>query len=856
MKNYPAALGLLLAVAAVPAQAQTAVQATLVQDFVTTPDEIGSWPRDFSTVDGKVYFSAERPSSGRELFVIDAPGGQPRLLAELAPGGASSDPRALGKAGNRLIVAASVGNRAPDELMGALVPYALDPATGETTLLYNLPAESVGGFADKLLLYSDSDNVLLATDGTAAGTQRLLQAAPGFLSYLPRSENYVCTLADGAMFMGFHEGAWRLWLTNGQRLGTGIIATLPELLPVAARAGNGGCYFLTYRSSGGWALWQSNGTTPGTGIVAESADGTPLDLAVLDTGVLVLDTPAKLRSRLWRVGSSTPLLDHTGNFPGKFHRQGQRVLVTTQSWSENYPVFVSDGTPEGTRAVQRVDGEPLLLQPTSNPTFVAVGERILTDDPSTTWRIDLASATAEPVSLDGYMDLSDSAVLGTDVLAAGYVLGSGAEPWRTDGSSAGTQRVADLATATKGGMDTGEAVVFGTVLVLSQVGATDAQDVHHGELWRTDGSPEGTWALPSSVYGGGSVEQVQKLGNQVIFSADTVPRSGVRQLYRTRSDLLETTPLAATTLAGSEYLRSVGDNNTAAMFSCGTPGGQRDLCGVGAGDDQILTLQYALSGTPEPVGNLAGLSLYFVPGLGLMRSDGTAAGTALLRSGLASHQSLSQPLISQRLGSRLLFHACEGAICGLWSSDGTPGGTQQMYPLSYYIHGYAQLGNRVLFLTTDGYWQLWSTDGTAAGTRVVTRLWRRATSITTVGNYVHLGGADDYLISDGTEAGTRIVPRLPSLFPSFGTPIALDANTALFGCSPITHGAELCAVDADGSNLRIATDIYQGPRSSFPALVARTADALYFAAYDGAHGRELWRVSAVTDVIFADGFTH
>lgn len=861
MYTHQAALALLLAATTAVSQAQTPVRASLVKDFNTAPAQIGSDPRDFVALNGKVYFSAWRPGSGRELFAVDTPAGQPYSVAELAPGGASSNPRVLGVVGGRLIVSARVGNTASDEMMGPPATYSVNPVNGAATLISNLTPDGLGTFAGKVLLHTGYDNALLATDGTVAGTSPLMHGAPDDFNGVPSSANRVCLLPDRAMFMARREGSWQLWLSNGQTLGTGVVLGLPELYPVAARAYGDGCYFLTAADSGGWQLWLSNGTAGGTGVVAGSADGSPFDLAIVGGAALVLDTLGVDRLRVWRAGSTTPLLDHTGGYPGKFTSNGQQALFSL-GLPGVHPVFISDGTPAGTRRVEVADGVPLMLNPIgSDPVFASVGGLMLTADAQGLWRIDAATARAESVSADAIPTFRDSAVLGNSVLAAAFRTGNGEEPWRTDGTSAGTQQLADLATATARGIDDGEAAVYGNVLVLSHIGPTDPQDVHHGQLWRTDGRSEGTWALPGSAYGGSDVHQVQALGDGVLFSADTVPRSNLRQLYRTDTDFAATTALPATTFAGDTFLQGVGNGNTAALFHCGDPLAQRNICRVGADDNQIITLQYAHSGWPQRIASLGKLALYFVPGQGLFRSDGTVPGTWLLRSGLSPYDANPyRALRAQALGSRLLFQACEGQVCGLWASDGTPGGTLRLISMPRYIHDFSVLGNRAFFLVTEPFGMLWETDGTPANTRVTAQLIPRPSRLATVGAYLHMSGdsvEQGYVVSDGTQQGTVAIPTPPSFpFPAFGPPQALDANTAVFSCNQYPYGGELCAIDADGSHLRRAVDIYPGPNSSWPLFVARTSDALYFAADDGVHGRELWRVTALVDAIFADGFSH
>ena len=84
------------------------------------------------------------------------------------------------------------------------------------------------------------------------------------------------------------------------------------------------------------------------------------------------------------------------------------------------------------------------------------------------------------------------------------------------------------------------------------------------------------------------------------------------------------------------------------------------------------------------------------------------------------------------------------------------------------------------------------------------------------------------------------------------SPKAIDADTAVLVCSTPEAGYELCAIDADGSDLRLVLDIFPGPDTSSVRFLERTSDALYFTADDGYHGNELWRIPL--DALFANGF--
>lgn len=165
-----AAAALLLAAAPLPA-AQVGLE--LVRDLDSGPPgwAVSSSPQRFRTIDGKVYFAATTPATGKELYVSD--GSAPaRLVADIARGPASSAPTALGMAGGRLIVLAD------DGLRGEQV-WAVELSSGVATRLSTADSASGSdvprplGLAGGRLVFSDSSGSLWSSDGSAAGTQRL-----------------------------------------------------------------------------------------------------------------------------------------------------------------------------------------------------------------------------------------------------------------------------------------------------------------------------------------------------------------------------------------------------------------------------------------------------------------------------------------------------------------------------------------------------------------------------------------------------------------------------------------------------------------------------------------------------------
>src|SRR5205085_7566101 len=56
------------------------------------------------------------------------------------------------------------------------------------------------------------------------------------------------------------------------------------------------------------------------------------------------------------------------------------------------------------------------------------------------------------------------------------------------------------------------------------------------------------------------------------------------------------------------------------------------------------------------------------------------------------------------------------------------------------------------------------------------------------------------------------------------------------------HGCELWSSDRLGEDRRLVVDLWPGPRSSDPEILAVDGGALLFAATEPVAGRELWRL--------------
>ncbi len=290
-------------------------------------------------------------------------------------------------------------------------------------------------------------------------------------------------------------------------------------------------------------------------------------------------------------------------------------------------------------------------------------------------------------------------------------------------------------------------------------------------------------------------------------------------------------------------------------------------------------------------------------GLELWKSDGTTAGTAILKN-INTGADSSSPNNFFLLGSTVLFMA-KDATHGeeLWKTDGTAAGTVlvkdintglpastsiELFPGFAFpiFQGFHLFNNKAYFRALDGVssGEVWGTDGTAGGTVLVKDIVPGAVfpppSIFLF-NAVNLPNKFMFSVSDGattselwqsdgTPAGTILFKAFSfvnSDFPSILTNYQYDINTGIltyplfqgnkffFTASTDTEGRELWISDGTLANTRIVKDINAGTENSTDyTSYAFTADTLYFSADDGIKGNELWKTdgTAANTVLKAD----
>jgi ELWxxDGT repeat protein len=849
-----ATLFFLLALAAVaPVAALPPVRAYLVADLDATPNDIReSTPASFRRIGNAVYFNAQTPETGREPYRTDGTPGGWRLLADLAPGTASSDGVALGEIGGRLILHGNLPGQ------GAQL-WAVD-AGGVVTKLASTAVSSataiVFGTANGRLFVNIGGR-LWVTDGTAAGTYDALAAAGFPVQSLLRQS---CMLPNAAVFLGRNTfGDDWIVASDGTAAGTRRLVEFgPSFYePYAASAG-GRCYFLS-NDAPVWTLFASDGTAQGTAPVA-TGNGKVVDFLAHDDRIYFASTGSV--SRVMRVEPGAPdsvsvVKEVETYYPylSLATAGGKLVALMPSAAGQNpsFGLFAGDGTPGAMTQVYPTAGAP--LPSAVEQRLLAFGDAVVFDTQvSTRLRVDVLTGASQPAIDTTDFDSIDNAQLGAVRIGSSYF---GSELMRSDGSVAGTVELSDLWPSTDGGLeeawlgDNGP-ILFGDVLVFASRTVNEFQ----GRLTRTDGTGEGTRRIATTSYTGYQAG-FARFGDGVAFM--THNNDSTARLYRVDTALAATTPVADVSSNGGW---SFGASGAAILLECRAGADTfHSLCAVGAGGSPVALTGAGQSSDFQVLGDIGGGTIVKT-GIGARtwRTDGTAPGTYLVAQGVQhGPPGATNRYASAVLDGRLFFVNCPRTDnCVLVSTDGTPGGTTVLRDLSDGgVETMVRVGSRLLFNIRGA---VWSTDGTPGGTDLIyVQQPYYNVALSAVGDVAHVAYQCDsckftYLVTDGTALGTRPVALPPNLEPNGKFVAALGNDIALFSCYSQEFGEEVCMTDRGGNEFRVAADLFPGSASSKPQLLAATPNGVHLTADDGRHGRELWRIVPWTDAIFADGF--
>jgi ELWxxDGT repeat protein len=396
------------------------------------------------------------------------------------------------------------------------------------------------------LQYDDDDPFLGSCElwrstGSRAGTRPLGRRFS--------ATSFEAKIGDTLFFSGCRGGECGVWKTDGSARGTAL--AIPGFSGVEQQSVEvGGTVFfpgpdLEPDGTSYGELWKSDGTVAGTVRVANINDAShpadsgsyPRNLTEFGGAVYFAATNPETGRELWKTDGTTagtvPAVDllpgPTGTDPEPVTAAGGKLFFWAYGGTAccGKHLWASDGTPGGTvqLGTMRQNHGYLAVPLTHVGGTVFFGAN---DDsggrelwksngtPQGTMRvadINPGPADSDPTGPGNSapFDLGVAVVKDTVFFSAVEPTG-GRELWKTDGSAAGTVRVADINPG-PGGSDPYYFTPVGNSLffVASEAGTGR-------ELWKTDGTSAGTVRLTDIVAGpGGSVREIVGAANHRIF---------------------------------------------------------------------------------------------------------------------------------------------------------------------------------------------------------------------------------------------------------------------------------------------------------------------------------------------------
>ena len=634
------------------------------------PDEAAFFLDVPFVVDGRLFFASPDGAGDTQLWTADGSSGGTRRLTDL-DGGLEPSAQHLAVLGERILLSRG------DELL--VSPALGQPFEGllrtcdddsECFFPIGTPLVPVGDGTAFVARTPELGSEVWVTDGTAAGTEPLVDICPG-----PCSSSPSALLAQGAgLFfeaIGDDEVSREIWQSDGTGAGTRRIARL--LSPVAGPFSDGSPWIAELPDSFLFSLSQPDtGFEPWTSRRSDGRARLLLNIKriLADSGPQHL---VKAGDRL--VFSADSALFQGGGFSAQVFAastdgataeplsaavldkpqvQGAAehafFLLRDPGSSSTTTLWSSDGTPAGTVPVV-----PSI--PNSQDVFRAVAElggeaylALRAGGESSLWRSDgTAAGTVEVLDLDpsSYYWLGGLRTDGERLFYLGSAIGSGCEVYTTDGSGSPPESLGPIR------VDEDGCLGFVSLERLTRAAGETyffvQEELQAHSLWRTDSASGGLLLLRAGL------EQNRRFQLTEMAALDA-PGSGQRIFFP------------------ESQIRFDVDRNR--VFS-----GLWTCDGTEEGTVPVLDFPTETqSGEIEAVGDLLYLVMDDgVHGPEVWQSDGTAAGSRMVRdigigpAGFIPHQLTGS-------GDLLFFVADDGAHgAELWRSDGTEEGTRLVH---------------------------------------------------------------------------------------------------------------------------------------------------------------------------------
>lgn len=370
------------------------------------------------------------------------------------------------------------------------------------------------------------------------------------------------------------------------------------------------------------------------------------------------------------------------------------------------------------------------------------------------------------------------------------------------------------------------------------------------ELWKTDGTPEGTLLVKDIYpgYMGSNIKNLVELNGVLYFIAranlytSDGTNAGTKELVKINPDPDKSSGVSSLCVFNNELYFSANNGSQGIELWKYDPVNQ---CA-----DLVKDIVPGASGSnPKDFIEFKG-ELYFAAyenGVSqLWKTDGTTSGTVALTN--LTERYLSSPFSNFTIVGETMFFSGYKSEHGpeLWKTDGTQAGTMMVKDIFEGLIGSSpvaltEYNGTLFFVANDGLHghELWTSDGTTEGTILLKDLKPGAygdyiTNMVTYNGMLYLGHGSKLWKSDGTASGTTPVKTIARI--DF---LTLINGKILFSAYNSDYGEELWQSDGTTGGTTLLKDINPA-RSSIVSNITNVNGEAYFSANDG-DGIALWK---------------
>ncbi len=329
-----------------------------------------STPTGLVDVAGTLFFAADDPAGGAELWRSDGTPASTSMIKDINPGGASS-PTSLANVGGTLFFAANDGSngmelwKSDGTESGTMMVQDIrsgNPASSPTYLL------GVNGTVFFSANDGSTGTELWKSDGTVPGTALVLDIRNG----RPGSNPTDFVDVNGTLFFVADDGSngREVWKSDGTPGGTALLADINagkfDANPSALTNVNNTLYFAADNSIDGVELWKSDGTVAGTALVKDIFAGgssSPSSLTLAGVTLFFTANDGASGTELWKSDGTDAgtvmvkdIVAGSGSSgPQELASVNGTLFFTADDGTNGRELWKSDGTDTGTVMVADIN---------------------------------------------------------------------------------------------------------------------------------------------------------------------------------------------------------------------------------------------------------------------------------------------------------------------------------------------------------------------------------------------------------------------------------------------------------------------------------------------------------------------